>query len=105
AATVLRGLVETWGLDLDDADLARVGLSLGADVPMCLMAKPLIARGVGDELSTVPGFPALGLVLVNPGTAISTAEVFNALSDRDNEGLPPLPRDLDFHSIRNWLEI
>ncbi|TIP82713.1 MAG: 4-(cytidine 5'-diphospho)-2-C-methyl-D-erythritol kinase, partial [Mesorhizobium sp.] len=105
AATVLRGLVETWRLDLDDADLARVGLSLGADVPMCLMAKPLIARGVGDELSAVPGFPALGLVLVNPGVAISTAEVFNALSDRDNEGLPPLPRDLDFHSIRNWLEI
>lgn len=105
AATVLRGLVETWRLDLDDADLARVGLSLGADVPMCLMARPLIARGVGDELSAVPGFPALGLVLVNPGTAIATAEVFNALSDRDNEGLPPLPRGLDFHSIRNWLEI
>ncbi|RWK42362.1 MAG: 4-(cytidine 5'-diphospho)-2-C-methyl-D-erythritol kinase [Mesorhizobium sp.] len=105
AATVLRGLIETWRLDLDDADLARVGLSLGADVPMCLMARPLIARGVGDELSAVPGFPALGLVLVNPGTAIATAEVFNALSDRDNEGLPPLPRGLDFHSIRNWLEI
>ncbi|WP_031254994.1 4-(cytidine 5'-diphospho)-2-C-methyl-D-erythritol kinase [Mesorhizobium sp. L48C026A00] len=105
AATALRGLVETWRLDLDDADLARVGLSLGADVPMCLMARPLIARGVGDELSAVPGFPALGLVLVNPGTAISTAEVFNALSHRDNEGLPPLPRSLDFHSIRNWLEI
>ncbi|CAH2395072.1 4-diphosphocytidyl-2-C-methyl-D-erythritol kinase [Mesorhizobium ventifaucium] len=105
AATALRGLVEAWRLGLDDADLARVGLSLGADVPMCLMAKPLIARGVGDELSTVPGFPALGLVLVNPGTAISTADAFNALSDRDNEGLPPLPRDLHFHSIRNWLEI
>ncbi|WP_192362560.1 4-(cytidine 5'-diphospho)-2-C-methyl-D-erythritol kinase [Mesorhizobium mediterraneum] len=105
AATVLRGLAETWRLDLDDADLARIGLSLGADVPMCLAAKPLIARGVGDELSAVPGFPALGLVLVNPGTAISTADVFNALSDRNNEGLPPLPRSLDFHSIRNWLEI
>jgi 4-diphosphocytidyl-2-C-methyl-D-erythritol kinase len=105
AATVLRGLAEIWRLDLGDAELARVGLSLGADVPMCLAAKPLIARGVGDELSTVPGFPALGLVLVNPGTAVSTAEVFNALSGRDNEGLPPLPRSLDFHSIRNWLEI
>ncbi|MER8830263.1 4-(cytidine 5'-diphospho)-2-C-methyl-D-erythritol kinase [Mesorhizobium sp. M0938] len=105
AATVLRGLAETWRLDLDEAELARVALPLGADVPMCLAAKPLIARGIGDELSTVPGFPALGLVLVNPGTAVSTAEVFNALSGRDNEGLPPLPRNLDFHSIRNWLEV
>ncbi|TJW47813.1 MAG: 4-(cytidine 5'-diphospho)-2-C-methyl-D-erythritol kinase [Mesorhizobium sp.] len=104
AAAVLRGLVQTWELDIDDAELARIGLSLGADVPMCLAAKPLIARGIGDELSTVPGFPALGLVLVNPGIAVSTAEVFNALASRDNEGLPPLPRSIDFHSIRNWLE-
>jgi 4-diphosphocytidyl-2-C-methyl-D-erythritol kinase len=105
AAAVLRGLVRIWELDLDDAELARTGISLGADVPMCLTAKPLIARGVGDELSIVHGFPALGLVLVNPGVAVSTAEVFTALSRRDNEGLPALPRNFDFHSVRNWLEI
>lgn len=105
AAAVLRGLAETWGLDIDDAALARIGLSLGADVPMCLAAKPLVARGIGDELSIVPDFSALGLVLVNPGTPVSTAEIFNALSRRDNEGLPPLPRRIDFHSLRNWLEI
>lgn len=105
AAAVLRGLTQAWRLDIDDAELARIGLSLGADVPMCLAAKPLIARGVGDELSIVPDFPALGLVLVNPGTAVSTAEVFAALARRDNDGLPPLPRTFDFHSVRNWLEI
>ncbi|ESW93991.1 4-(cytidine 5'-diphospho)-2-C-methyl-D-erythritol kinase [Mesorhizobium sp. C280B] len=104
AAAVLRALVQTWGLDVGDAELARIGLSLGADVPMCLAARPLIARGVGDELTLVPGFPALGLVLVNPGTAVSTADVFEALGRRDNAGLPPLPHSLDFHSIRNWLE-
>lgn len=105
AAAVLRGLAQTWGLDMDDAGLARIGLSLGADVPMCLAAKPLVARGIGDELSMVPDFSALGLVLVNPGTPVSTAEVFAALSRRDNEPLPPLPRRIDFHSLRNWLEI
>ncbi|BCG96279.1 4-(cytidine 5'-diphospho)-2-C-methyl-D-erythritol kinase [Mesorhizobium sp. 131-2-1] len=104
AAAVLRGLVQTWQLDIGEAELARIGLSLGADVPMCLAAKPLIARGVGDELSAVLGFPALGLVLVNPGVAVSTPEVFKALASRDYEALPPLPGKLDFHSIRNWLE-
>jgi 4-diphosphocytidyl-2-C-methyl-D-erythritol kinase len=104
AAAVLRGLVRTWQLDIGEAELARIGLSLGADVPMCLAAKPLIARGVGDELSAVPGFPALGLVLVNPSVAVSTPEVFKALASRDNEPLPPLPGKLDFHSICNWLE-
>ncbi|WP_192256232.1 4-(cytidine 5'-diphospho)-2-C-methyl-D-erythritol kinase [Mesorhizobium caraganae] len=105
AAAALRGLVRTWGLDIGEAELVRIGLTLGADVPMCLSAKPLVARGVGDELSLVPDFPALALVLVNPGVAVSTPDVFNALEKRDNEALPPLPRGFDFHSMRNWLEI
>ncbi|MER8743371.1 4-(cytidine 5'-diphospho)-2-C-methyl-D-erythritol kinase [Mesorhizobium sp. M1004] len=105
AAAVLQGLVRTWGLDIGEAELSRIGLTLGADVPMCLAAKPLVARGVGDELSLVPDFPALALVLVNPGVAVSTPDVFNALEKRENDGLPPLPRAFDFHSVRNWLEI
>ncbi|TPL80082.1 4-(cytidine 5'-diphospho)-2-C-methyl-D-erythritol kinase [Mesorhizobium sp. B2-3-13] len=105
AAAVLRGLADSWGLDIDSAELARIGLSLGADVPMCLAAKPLVARGIGEELSMLPDFSALGLVLVNPGTPVSTAEIFAALSRRDNEPLPPLPRSIEFHSLRNWLEI
>jgi 4-diphosphocytidyl-2-C-methyl-D-erythritol kinase len=105
AAAALRGLVRTWELDIGEAELVRIGLSLGADVPMCLSARPLVARGVGDELSPVPDFSALGLVLVNPGTPVSTADVFAALSHRDNEPLPPLPRRIDFHSLRNWLEV
>lgn len=105
AAAVLHGLVRIWNLNVDNAVLARIGLALGADVPMCLAAKPLIARGIGEELSMVPDFSSLGLVLVNPGTAVATAEVFRALARRDNEGLPPLPRVLDFHGVRNWLEV
>lgn len=105
AAAVLRGLAEIWELGLDGQALAGIGLSLGADVPMCLAARPLVARGIGDELSVVPDFSALGLVLVNPGTPVSTADVFGALSRRDNEPLPPLPRSVDFHSLRNWLEV
>ncbi|UCI32498.1 4-(cytidine 5'-diphospho)-2-C-methyl-D-erythritol kinase [Mesorhizobium sp. B4-1-4] len=105
AAAALRGLARTWSLDIDGAELARIGLSLGADIPMCLAAKPLVARGIGDELSMVPDFSALGLVLVNPGMPLPTADVFAALSHRDNEPLPPLPRSIDFHSLRNWLEV
>lgn len=104
AAAALNGLARLWKLDIDEAGLARIGLTLGADLPMCLRAKPLIARGIGDELSPLAGFPALALVLVNPGVAVSTPEVFKALSRRDNEALPPLPGRLDFHTIRNWLE-
>ncbi|CDX18406.1 4-diphosphocytidyl-2-C-methyl-D-erythritol kinase (fragment) [Mesorhizobium sp. ORS 3324] len=103
AAAALNGLSRLWKLDCGEAELARIGLSLGADLPMCLKAKPLIARGIGDELSPLTEFPALALVLINPGVAVSTPEVFRALSRRDNEALPPLPNRLDFHTVRNWL--
>ncbi|TPN74954.1 4-(cytidine 5'-diphospho)-2-C-methyl-D-erythritol kinase [Mesorhizobium sp. CU2] len=104
AAAALNGLARLWKLDIDDTSLARIGLTLGADLPMCLKAKPLVARGIGDEVSPLAGFPSLGLVLVNPGVAVSTPDVFKALSRRDNEALPPLPKRLDFHAVRNWLE-
>ena len=104
AAAVLKGLADIWKLDASDADLARIGLPLGADLPMCLAAKPLLARGIGDEITPVPGMASLGIVLVNPGVAVSTANVFAALANRDNEPLPPLPTTLDFHGLCNWLE-
>ena len=104
AAATLRSLSRLWQLDINDAELAGISATLGADVPMCLAAKPLIARGTGDELTMLPGFPSLGLVLVNPGVGVATADVFKALAKADNEGLPPLPRQIEFHSMRNWLE-
>ena len=104
AAAALGALLDGWGLSLDEAELSRIGLALGADVPMCLAARPLVERGVGERLERVPDFPSLGLVLVNPGGAVSTAEVFAGLERRDNGGLPPLPRVIDFHSLRGWLE-
>ncbi len=104
AAAALRLLSRIWGLDIDAAELARIALSLGADVPMCLAAQPLVARGIGENVEPLPAFPSLGLVLVNPGVPVSTPQVFSALRERDNEPLPPLPARIDFHSLRNWLE-
>lgn len=104
AAATLRALSAVWGQGLDDAALAGIGLCLGADMPMCLAARPLLARGIGEEIGLVERFPALGLVLVNPGAPVSTAQAFGRLVATDNTGLPPLPRHLDFHSLRGWLE-
>jgi len=105
AAATLKALNQFWGLGLSTDDLARIALPLGADVPMCLSARPLVARGIGDEVTPVSAFPSLGLVLVNPGVAVSTPAVFAALQTRDNPPLPPLPGRFDFHSLRNWLDL
>ena len=54
----------------------RIALSLGADVPVCLDGVPRRMGGIGDVLSSAPTLPAFGLALINPGVAVSTAEVF-----------------------------
>ncbi|MBN9251226.1 MAG: 4-(cytidine 5'-diphospho)-2-C-methyl-D-erythritol kinase [Mesorhizobium sp.] len=104
AAAVLKALNQIWNCGLGQSELAEIARSLGADVPMCLSAKPLIATGIGDVVEPISGFPALALVLVNPGVAVSTPEIFQRLERRDNEGLPPPPSRIHFHSLRNWLE-
>lgn len=103
AAAALRGLARHWRLDPDDAQITEIAAPLGADLPMCLAARPLIARGTGDEIEPIALWPALDLVLVNPGVAVATGAVFAKLARRDNAPLPPLPPARDFAAIRAWL--
>ena len=53
AATALWGLNLLWGLDLDVDTLARLGLSLGADVPVFVRGRNAWAEGVGERLQAV----------------------------------------------------
>lgn len=104
AAAVLNALAVLWKTELGHDDLDAIALALGADVPMCRVAKPLMARGVGERLEPLPGLPALALVLVNPGVPVSTARVFAELGSPANAPLPSLPGRFDFHTLRNWLD-
>jgi 4-diphosphocytidyl-2-C-methyl-D-erythritol kinase len=77
AATVLVALNVLWGLDLPTDELARLGLRLGADVPVFVHGRAAWAEGVGDEL-TPQDFPEAVYLVVRPDVAVSTAEVFQA---------------------------
>ncbi|MDP3897328.1 MAG: 4-(cytidine 5'-diphospho)-2-C-methyl-D-erythritol kinase [Mesorhizobium sp.] len=103
AATALRGLARFWNLAVEAGELADIAAPLGADLPMCLAARPLLARGTGEALEPLSGWPALDLVLVNPGVPVATAAVFAGLARRDNAALPPLPPARDLGSILGWL--
>lgn len=92
AAAVLRLLNRYWGLGLDPATLAGIALKLGADVPMCLAAAPLIARSIGEEITAVVGLPTMPIVLAHPGVPVPTAAVFAALTKKDGAPLPPPPQ-------------
>ena len=80
AAAALRLLARANGIALDDPRLMQAAQATGADVPVCLDPKPRLMRGVGDVLSDPLDLPRLFAVLVNPGVAVSTRDVFAALN-------------------------
>jgi len=93
AAAALRGLMRLWKLDIAPEALQRIAVSLGADVPACLHGGSLLVEGIGERLTPVPNLPQLDAVLVNPGVAVSTAEVFNRLEVRSGTASRAVPRD------------
>jgi 4-diphosphocytidyl-2-C-methyl-D-erythritol kinase len=93
AATVLVALNQLWDLGYSDNDLARLGLPLGADIPVFVHGRAAWGEGVGEQLTPVE-FPEPVYVLVQPDVAISTAEVFKA---------PELTRDSPVITIRDFL--
>ncbi len=91
AAATLRLLSRLWGLAVPAAELGAMALGLGADIPVCLLGQPARMGGVGEVLGVAPLLPACGMVLANPGAAVSTAAVFRARDGGFSEPavLPP----------------
>lgn len=79
AAAALRLLARANGLAIHDPRLMAAARATGADVPVCLDPRGRLMRGSGDILSAPLHLPALHAVLVNPGVALSTKDVFAAL--------------------------
>lgn len=77
AAAVLKGLNQFWHLNLSVETLCELGLSLGADVPACIVGKPAIVSGIGENIEpiTLSDIP-LFVLLINPNYPLSTQSVF-----------------------------
>lgn len=80
AAAALRLLARANGISLDDVRLLDAARAAGADVPVCLASKSCLMRGIGEQLSPIAMAP-LAAVLVNPGVALSTRDVFARFAD------------------------
>jgi 4-diphosphocytidyl-2-C-methyl-D-erythritol kinase len=80
AAAALRLLARANALAPDDPRLMQAARATGADVPVCLDPHTRLMRGIGDILSDPLDLPRLFTLLVNPGVAVATADVFAALA-------------------------
>jgi 4-diphosphocytidyl-2-C-methyl-D-erythritol kinase len=79
AAAALRLLALANPDTLDRRSLREIAAELGTDVTVCLDSRPAMVRGRGDVLRGYRGLPACGVVLVNPGFPLPTADVYAAV--------------------------
>lgn len=82
AAAALRGLRRLWDADTDDAALQALAAGLGSDIPVCVNAATSFMEGRGEILRAARSMPRIAMLLVNPGVAVPTKDVFAALQTR-----------------------
>ena len=94
AATTLVALNQYWSLGLTTAQLAELGIGLGADVPVFVYGHAAWAEGIGEKLSPIEPEESWYLVIY-PGCHVPTVDVFNA---------GDLTRNTPAITIRDFLE-
>ncbi|MGC0267427.1 4-(cytidine 5'-diphospho)-2-C-methyl-D-erythritol kinase, partial [Enterobacter hormaechei] len=92
-ATVLVALNHLWGSGLTTDELAALGLTLGADVPVFVRGHAAFAEGVGEILTPVDP-PEKWYLIVHPGVSIPTPVIFKD---------PDLKRNTPVRSIKTLL--
>ncbi len=93
AAAVLCGLNALGGLGLSFAQLERLGVRLGADVPFCVRGGTARVEGIGEILTEEPAWEGLPVLIAKPPAGASTKEIFaridaiRALPHPDTQGV------------------
>lgn len=83
AAAVLVGMNRLWKLGLSQEDLMERGVSLGADVPYCVMRGTALAEGIGELLSPLPPLPKCYVLIAKPAISVSTKMVYEKLDAKE----------------------
>lgn len=83
AAAVLFGMNRMFSLGLSQKDLMERGVSLGADVPYCIMRGTVLAEGIGEKLTPLPPMPKCFVLLAKPSISVSTKMVYEKLDSRE----------------------
>lgn len=89
AATALLALNHLWQTGLQRNELEKLGLSLGADVPVFIHGHNTFAEGIGESFTNVT-LPAETYLVLNPAVNVPTATIFGARElKRDTARISP----------------
>ncbi len=82
AAAVLFAMNKIFHLGLSKQQLMERGLTLGADVPYCIMRGTALAEGIGEILTPLSPMVKCPVLIAKPGISVSTKMVYEALDSK-----------------------
>ena len=102
AGRTLLQLNQYYGQPFSAAEMNRMGLAIGADVPFFLQEKPAVATGIGERLKVYNGLQVLPIVVACPEISVSTAAIYKKL----NLGLTKCGKKLkNFNSDKSAFDV
>lgn len=79
-----------WNLGLSKKELCDLAVSLGADIPYCIMGGTMLAEGIGEVLTEVRDLPHCDIVIAKPAIDVSTGWVYKELESKEIESHPDI---------------
>jgi 4-diphosphocytidyl-2-C-methyl-D-erythritol kinase len=99
AAAALIAMNKMFELKITEDKLMKYGVSLGADVPYCIMRGTALSEGIGEVLTKLPPIPKCHILIAKPPVSVSTKQVYEALDSREISSHPDI--DAMIEAIKN----
>lgn len=79
AAAVMKGISRLFDLEIPLPRLMELGMSIGADVPYCILSGTALAEGMGEKLTPLTPAPDFYILVAKPDISVSTKYVYEHL--------------------------
>lgn len=79
AAAVMKGISRLFDLEVPLERLMELGVSIGADVPYCILGGTALAEGIGEKLTPLTPAPDFYILIAKPEISVSTKYVYENL--------------------------
>lgn len=95
AAATLYGINRMFHLGLSKRQLMERGVTLGADIPYCIMRGTALAEGIGEKLTPLPPMPNCRILIAKPNVSVSTKYVYDNLDANNLKHHPDIDRVIE----------
>ena len=89
-AAALVGMNQLFDLKLSQQTLMDYGVTLGADVPYCILRGTALSEGIGEVLTSLPPVPQCHVLIAKPPIHVSTKFVYENLKLNELETHPDI---------------